>query len=206
MRRILPTVVDTKYAAILSQERRLAKAVARRIVKIPDITVWAFMVPFIFLFIFLRYKRANETFVLNFLFTKKLALEATLDIVKKGEHRQDMIAQIEQKTSGILADEKKGIYSEKIRRKQVNEINLLLDHYLKLLEAEGNSYESLVRNAYQTQDKYQTFLNELTLAEKAVNRTALQTVGRTETAHEIIAGMEKATEELRAEQAEKIFT
>jgi len=206
MKRILPTVIDTKHDIILSQERRLAKAVARRVVKTPDVTVWAFMIPLIFIFNFLRYWRAREAFVLNFLFTKKLALDAALDIVKKGQSRQEVLAQIDDKTGDILTSDTKGIYSDKIRSKQMNEINLLLDHYLKLLEAEGKSYESLVKDAYQAQDNYAAFLHELTLAEKQVNRTALQTVGTTEEASELISGMERATERIRAEEAEKIFS
>lgn len=205
MRRILPTFVDTKYEIILSEERQLAKAVARRVVKMPDVTVWAFMIPLIFLFNFLRYKRAIEAFVLNFLFTKKLALDAALDIMKKGQSRQDVIAHIDDKTADVLASDERGVYSEKIRRKQMNEINLLLDHYLKLLEAEGKNYESLVKTTYQTRDTYEAFLHELTRAEWAVNRAAIETVGKTETAYELISGMEKAAKEIRAEQAEKIF-
>jgi len=206
MRGILPTFIDTKYNIILSQERRLAKAVARRVVKLPDVTVWAFMIPLIFLFNFLRYKRANETFVLNFLFTKKLALDAALDIMKKGQSRQDMIARIDDKTADILASGKGGGYSEKIRRKQMNEIDLLLDHYLKLLEAEGKNYESLVKNTYQTRDTYENFLHELTRAELAVNRAAIEAVGRTETTYELISEMEKTTERIRMEEANKIFS
>ena len=206
MRRIPPTFIDTKYNIILSEERRLAKAVARRVVKLPDVTVWAFMIPLIFLFNFLRYKRANETFVLNFLFTKKLALDAALDIMKKGQSRQDMIARIDDKTSDILASGKGEGYSEKIRRKQMNEIDLLLDHYLKLLEAEGKNYESLVKNTYQARDTYENFLHELTRAELAVNRAAIEAVGRTETTYELISEMEKTTERVRTAQAEKIFS
>ena len=206
MRAILPTFVDTKYNIIRSQERRLAKAVAKKVVKMPDITIWVFMVPFIFFFTLLKYRRTHETFVLNMLFTKRLALDAALDIVKKGQSRQNVIAQIDDKTRDILDSDTKGIYSEKIRRKQMNEINLLLDHYLKLLGAEGKSYESLVRNAYQTADDYKTFLHELMPVEKAVNRAAIQTVGASETAHELVSGMERATERIRAEQTEKIFS
>ena len=93
-----------------------------------------------------------------------MALDAALDIMKEGQPRQDMIARIENKTSDILASDKRGVYSERIRRKQMHEINLLLDHYLKLLEAEGKSYDSLIKNAYQTQDNYRTFLQQLAAA------------------------------------------
>lgn len=205
MRAILPTFVDTKYNIIRSQERRLAKAVARRVVKMPDVTVWAFMIPFVFFFIFIRYRRASETFVLNFLFTKNLALDAALDIVKGGQSRQDVLAQIDDKTQDILTSDNKGIYSDKIRSKQMNEMNLLLGHYLKLLEAEGNSYVSLVKNAYQARGNYEAFLHELTAAEKAVNQAAIQTVGATEAARELVSGMEKAAGGIRIDEAEKIF-
>lgn len=206
MRGILPTFADTKYNIIRSEERRLAKAVAKKIVKIPEITVWAFMIPFIFVFSFLKYKRTSETFALNFLFTKRLALDAALDIIKKGLQRQDVVVRINDKTRDILASDTQGVYSENIRMKQMNEINLLLDHYLKLFEAEGKNYKSLVKNAYQTQDNYGTFLQQLTAAEKAVNRAALQTVGKSETAHEIISEMENATERIRTEEAKIIFS
>lgn len=206
MRGILPTFVDTKYNIIRSEERRLAKAVARKIVKMPEITVWVFMIPFIFVFNFLRYKRTTETFALNFLFTKRLALDAALDIIKEGLQRQDVVVRINDKTRDILASDKQGVYSEKIRMKQMNEINLLLDHYLKLLEAEGKNYKSLLKNAYQTQDNYRTFLQQLTAAEKAVNQAALQTVGKSETAHEIISEMENTTEGIRTEEAKIIFS
>ena len=206
MRRILPTVVDTKYNIIHSQERSLAKAVARRVVQTPDVTVWTFMIPLVFIFNFLRYKRASEAFVLNFLFTKSLALDAALDMIKKGQSRQEVLAQIEDKTSDILAADTRGVYSDRIRRKQMNEINLLLGHYLRLLEAEGKSYESMVKNAYQTRDDYGVFLRELTAAEKAVNRAAIQTVGRSQAASELISGMEKETERIRTAEAQKIFT
>jgi hypothetical protein len=206
MRGILPTFADTKYNIIRSEERRLAKAVAKKIAKMPEITVWAFMIPFIFVFSFLKYKRTSETFALNFLFTKRLALDAALDIIKKGLQRQDVIVRINDKTRDVLASDTQGVYSEKIRMKQMNEINLLLDHYLKLLEAEGKNYKSLLKNAYQTQDNYRTFLQQLTAAEKAVNQAALQTVGKSETAHEIISEMENATESIRTEEAKIIFS
>jgi len=197
--------MPTKYGFILSYEESFARAVAMRMIMGRPLSAWHYLMPFIF-FIFLRYKRANETFVLNFLFTKKLALDAALDIMKKGQSRQDMISRIDDKTSDILASGKGEGYSEKIRRKQMNEIDLLLDHYLKLLEAEGKNYESLVKNTYQARDTYENFLHELTRAELAVNRAAIEAVGRTETTYELISGMEKTTERVRTAQAEKIFS
>ena len=206
MRRILPTFIDTKYDSIIAHERRLAKAIASKVVNLPDVTVWSFMIPLVFIINFFKYKRASETFALNFLFTKKLALDAALDIIMNEQNRQDALAGIEDRTSQILDSDKQGIYSNEIRKKQMNEINLLLGHYLKLLEAGGKSYESLVRNAYQNREEYEVFLQELIQAEKAVNQAAIKTVGETGTATELILTMETITEERRRKEAEDIFS
>jgi len=204
MGRILPTVLDTKYKNILSQERSLAKAVASAVIETPTLSVWEVTIPIIFLFNFLRFKRARETFSLNFLFTKKLALEAAFEMVDKGKTKEEAKIQIREKTGNILAADKKGIYSSKIRQRQINEIELLVDHYSKLLQAEGKDYPAMVKNAYRTQGEFAAFLKELQRAEKAVNQAAIQTIG-THSAEQIVSKMEEIPERIRMAETEKIF-
>ncbi|MFQ5906841.1 MAG: NF038143 family protein, partial [bacterium] len=152
----------------------------------------------------MRLKGAREVFSRNFLFTKELALKAALDMVKGGEPREEVMSRIEETTSGILASDKKGVYSEEIRQKQMKEIDLLIDHYCRLLEGEGKDYASLVINAYRTQKDYTTFLAQLEGAEREVNLAARQTLG-TETAAEMVFKMEEATDRIRTAGVEKIF-
>jgi len=204
MRKILPTVLDTKYESILSRERSLAKAVASAVIESKPLTVWEMMIPLVFIHNFLRYKRTREVFTLNFLFTKKLALEAAFDTVKKGQSRQQAMARIKEKTRNILAADKKGIYSQKIRQRQMKEIELLIEHYRKLLQAEGKDYNSMMKNAYRTWEEYSAFLEQIRRAEKEVNRAAQQTV-RVATASDLVSKMEKATERIRRSEAGKIF-
>lgn len=205
MGKILPTVLDTKYENILSQERSLAKAVAKAVIGPNPVGAWDIVIPLVFLYNFLRFKRAREIFTLNFLFTKKLALEAAFDMIKKGESREEAIIRIKDKTSNILASDKEGIYSSKIRQKQMKEIDLLIDHYCKLLRAEDRDYASMVRSTYQTRKHYTNFLGQLIRAEKEVNRAARQAVGTT-AAPAIISRMEEAVDRIRASEVEKIFT
>ncbi|UCH00237.1 MAG: NF038143 family protein [Deltaproteobacteria bacterium] len=204
MRKILPTVLDTKYESILSRERSLAKAVASAVIESKPLTVWEMMIPLVFIHNFLRYKRTREVFTLNFLFTKKLALEAAFDTVKKGQSRQQAMARIKEKTRNILAADKKGIYSQKIRQRQMKEIELLIEHYRTLLQAEGKDYNSMMKNAYRTWEEYSAFLEQIRRAEKEVNRAAQQTV-RVATASDLVSKMEKATERIRRSEAGKIF-
>ena len=204
MGKLLPTILDTKYENILAQENAVAKAVARRVIGQNPVTVWDVLIPIVFVFNVLKFKRAREIFTLNFLFTKKLALQGAFDMVKKGQNREDALSQIRDRTSQILASDKKGIYSIKIRQKQMREMELLLDHYFRILNAEGKDYVSMVKHAYGTRQNFAAFVKELEGIEKEVNRAASQTV-KTASAPDIILKMEESTARLRAAEAENIF-
>lgn len=202
--RNLPTILDKKYESILSNERSLAKAVSLSVIRPNPLTVWDITMPPIFIFNYLRLKSAREIFKQNFLFTKKLALEAALDMIKKGQNRNVVISRIEDKTSGILASDNQGIYSKEIRQRQLKEIDLLIDHYCRLLQAEGKDYASLVANAYKSKENYTTFLGQLKGTEEEVKLAAMDTLG-TQTPPEAISRMEEATDRVRMAVAEKIF-
>lgn len=204
MPRILPRIIDTKYEKILTQERALARKVAAAVIPTPPLSVWEITIPPVFLINFLRLKRARETMALNLLFTKKLALEAAFNMLDKGKDRVAVKEQIKEKTSNLLTADKKGIYSAKIRQKQMQEIDLLIDHYLRLLQAEGKDYQVMLRNAYPQKEKYVAFLKELEEAEREVYRAALQTV-KLASAREMAERMEETTERIRRVEMEKIF-
>jgi len=204
MGKLLPTILDTKHENILAQEKALAKSVASVVIGQSPVTAWDVLIPIVFVFNVLKFKRAREIFTLNFLFTKKLALQGAFDMVKKGQSREDILGQIRDRTSQILASDQKGIYSNKIRQKQMREMELLLDHYFRLLNAEGKDYGSMVRHAYRTPQDFAAFVKELEGIEKEVNRAASQTAG-TASAPDIIAKMEETAGRLRKAQVETIF-
>lgn len=204
MGKLLPTVLDTKYERILEQERSLAKRVANTVIEQPPITAWEVLIPIVFLYNFLRFRRVKEIFVLNFLFTKKLALQAAFDMVKKRGTKEEAIAWVKEKTGQVLASDQKGIYSSKIRQRQMREIELLIDHYDKLLNAEGKDYITMVKNTYKDQEDYAAFVVQLEQVEKEVIRAATQTLG-TSSAPGIASKMEDATGKIRRVEIEKIF-
>ena len=138
------------------------------------------------------------------MFTKKLALEAAFNMIKRELNKEEAMTQIKDKTSQILASDKKGIYSVKIRQKQMREIELLIDHYYRLLNAEGKDHPSMVKNAYGTRKDYTVFLKQLEQVEKEVNRAATQTL-RMSSAPDIVSEMEEATERIRSAEVERIF-
>jgi len=205
MGRLLPKVMDTKYQSILDQERSLAKAVASAVIEVKPVSAWEILIPILFLLRFFQIKRSKETFTLNFLFTKKLALEAAFTMVDKGKDREEAREQIKEKTGNILAGDKAGLYSSKIRQKQMKEMDLLVDHYGRLLEAEGKDYPSMVRNVYRTREGYAAFLRELEEAENEVYQAATQTV-KTSSAREIVSKMEEAAARIRRAELDRLFS
>lgn len=204
MEKVLPTDLNTKYKCILSQEQSWADSLARLIKKARPITVWEVMIPILIIFNYARTKTALEIFARNFLFTKELALKAAREMMTSGLNKEKVLAAIEDQTRDLLATVKEGIYSEVIRRKQLKEIDLLIDHYVRLLQAEGRDYASLVINAYQSRKNYTAFLDQLKGAEREVNLSALETVGP-KGDPEFVARIEQAADILRAASAEKIF-
>ncbi|MGD9032622.1 MAG: NF038143 family protein [Desulfobacteraceae bacterium] len=204
MERALKKVLEAKHRAILAQERSWAVSVARTVIKPRPISVWEFLIPVLLIFSFAKTKSEKEVIIQNLLFTKELALKAALDMAKNGRNREEVLFPIEEKTSGLVNTVKDGIYSEEIRQKQLKEIHLLIDHYCRLLNAEGGSYASLVINAYQAPEPFTNFLTQLKASEKEVNLAAMQTLGR-RADPELVKRMEETTDRVRMAAARKIF-
>jgi len=200
----VPLSFKKKYEHILARERSIAASVARATNPPKPIGVWEFMIPVVFILTFMKSKQARELFIQNFLFTKKLALQAAFNMIVKGWSRDKAETQIEQKTGLVLEGEKQGIYSDKIRREQFKEIELLVDHYAKLLTAEGKDYSSLVLSAYAQREHYKIFLAQLESAEKAVFDAARQTLAE-KVDLDALLKIESATHRTRAAEATRIF-
>ena len=84
-------------------------------------------------------------------------------------------------------------------------VNLLINHYSKLLEVEEDNYQSLVKNAYQTQDNYEAFLRELTAIEKEIDRAVIERLGETAVIVEPMLTKQKLVDELRTKGVSKFF-
>ena len=174
----MPGTLKTKFDLIYNYERFIGNSVALRVIRSKPIGVWEFLIPIVFILHFMRNKQSRELFIQNYMFTKWHALDAAYKMFKKGLRRQDALSHIEDKTRALLtAPETQGIYSESIRQQQMIEIDILFDHYSRLLDAEGKDYRELVRDAYGDRQTYFIFHEQLTSAEKKVSDAARQTLG-----------------------------
>jgi hypothetical protein len=202
---ILPTVLDTKCRNIYKAERYMASAVADDVFDRYMPRTWDFIMLPVLVINLLKHKRSKESFILNLLFTKKLALEAARDMVDKELTEESALQKADDATGRVLAADTKGIYSDRVRQKQLMEIKLLIEHYRKLIITEVKTYEIMVKTTYPDRQAYLEFITKLNQAEKEVNREALSTVGKNNTAREFVNKMEKSIEIIRCLDADKYF-
>jgi hypothetical protein len=205
LRSILPTVLDTRCSSIYQEERSVTKAVADDVIGTQVVGVWDFMMPPLFFINLFKHRRKKEAFILNLLFTKKLALDAVREMLAGDRDRATALQHAAAATSKILAADSKGVYSEKVRLKQLKEIDLLIGHYHKLVMSGGKTYKEMLKSAYTGRDDYEEFMGQLSRAEKEVNSAALQIAGKNETARGFVARMEKSLEEIRKMDADKYY-
>ena len=184
-----------------------ADRIARCLIETKKISIFSKILLFPFYVIaYLRYRRTLSVTRKNLLYTKQLALDAAKDI-NQGYEREERIASINRKTKETLDKEGKGLYTDKVRRKQFKEIDVLINHYQKLLNSEGEIYDEMIRTAYQSRQGYLAFVKKLQWAEKEVIQAAISSV-RKGSRNERMAWfrkVEEATEEARKEETDRIF-
>jgi hypothetical protein len=193
-----------KHDIILNRETNHARLVALKAIKPKPFSVWEVLIPILFIFGYLKSKEQREVFAQNLLFTKKLALESAYDMMKNDHSRESAVDRILKKTDDLLAALPGNVYSETIRREQLKEIDLLIDHYCRLFDGDGKDFSALVISAYRKREAYADFQEKLTRAEKNVTEAARQTLGGN-TDSVMAARIEETMNAVRMAEVEKIF-
>ena len=200
----MSTGFKKKFEIILARERRMANSVAWQVIQPKPFSVWEVLIPVIFILGFIRSKEQRETFAQNLMFTKKAALEAAFAMLNKGRPKEAAMSRIAAETQDLLTAIPNGVYSDAVRQKQLREIDLLIDHYGRLMQAEGSDYAALAAAAYQTREDYMAFQTQLVLAEREVTQAARETLG-SRADHQTAAGIEAAAEKFRQQEIETIY-
>jgi hypothetical protein len=195
------------YRAIWNHEVDQANKIARRLVDASRTKFgWRMLFLPYFLVHYIYYKKNLILTRKNLLFTKRMAFDASKEIVG-GESHAMQIRLIEIKTKKLLDKQKKGYYTEKLRRKQLQEIELLIDHYLDLLNSNENRYGEMIRTTYASRQKYLSFLNRLQKAEQEVIQAAITSMKRGSKQERLawFRRVEEVSKEARGGEVEQIF-
>ncbi len=193
---------DEKYRIILDAERNLAYEVAKGVIEKPKVSVWVILMPILFLYYAHKiqtYKKGIQEFAAGLLKTKTAALEAAFYEITSGLPPSDHLDKVFEHDPD--APEKKRF----VRLQQRVELNLLLEHYGRLLRSSGADYDSLLRDSYEHGGQYRSFLNRLTKAEEAVNKAVLDAFHPSEEANEIVNRMESLVQKLREKRLNSVF-
>jgi hypothetical protein len=193
---------NRKHTLILDYEEQFAKVVAFKIRASHSKPVWHFFVPFMMVFEYLATKKAFGLFVRNFLFVKKLALDAARDTID-AEDRQNTPAEMETRIKEWLSTHT--LFSPNLHRKQTALAKLLFEHYSLLFRAEGKRYEHLVKNAYVNRTDYESFLQKLSAIENEIDHIVVQMRGETAELKSQISVKQEGIHTLRTKETNQIF-
>ena len=190
------------YDLILLAEDSFARAVALGIWVQRPLTAWHFLLPGMFVWDIINRRRAIQQYSTLFLFPRKLALDAALQTTG-GKDRDALLSKTEMEIQEWLSVQK--VYSPRVLRGHMEQIRILLDHYSRLLQAEGESYSRLIRNTYRTRENFEGYLARLSAAEGEVDQGLAEIQGGTAESWDRLRAEQLQVTELRKKEVERIF-
>ena len=191
-----------KHKMILMTEEQMAREVTLGVIVTRPLTVWHYIIPGMFIIDFLRRGSALRKYTEHFMFPRKLAIDAARALAQ-GEDEAAVFSHIENdtgmwlngldlKTSGLL-------------KAQLKVIKLLVEHYARLLKADGASVYALIKKGYESRESFQGFIDELTAAEAEVDRELVAKLGESEKLKEKISAEQKQLEQRRNKIIQEVF-
>ena len=197
-----------KYQTIWQHEVRQADQIVKRLLDDQKVPVnWRTILLPVYLYQLFKY-RANLRFTRkNMLYTKRLAFEAAKNI-DQGKDQVWEFRQIEIKTKVILNKEKKGFYTEKIRRRQLPEIEYLINHYQALFNSKHTTYPTIVSDLFPSKGQYLVHLSSLQKLEEGVIQAAITTMrkGSKTDRRRWFEKVRETTKKIRRAEANQIYT
>jgi len=191
-----------KYDIILNAEQQFAREVTIGVLYLRPLSAWLYLIPGMFIIDFLRRGSAIRKYTETFMFPRKLALHAARDL-SGGETRAAIDPHLETEIKRWLAALQ--LDAPDLVRAQKETVDLLIDHYVKLLHAEGESYDDLIQNAYSSRETFEIHLREMTAAENEVDRAILARVGDNPAVKEKLQLEARQVENRRRKILEDIF-
>ncbi len=176
-----------KYDIIVNAEQQFAREVTLGVIVTRPLTAWHYIIPGFFIIDFLRRSSAIRQYTKHFMFPRKLAIDAAVAELQ-GENQEPTGRNLADKIRIWL--ESLNLYSPDLVNAHVDLIGILAAHYLKLLNADGDTMYLLIAGAYRDAENFKEFIETITPAENEVDRQVIEQLG----------GNEKIKEKIIAEQ------
>ena len=190
------------YKIILKAEEAMAREVTLGVIVTRPLTVWHYIIPGMFIIDFLRRGSALRKYTEHFMFPRKLAIDGA-QALAQGEDESAVFSHIESETRSWLNSF--DLYTPGLLDAQLAVIKLLIEHYGRLLKADGVSVYALIKAAYESRESFQRHIDELTAAEAEVDRELIAKLGESEKLKAKISAEQKQLEERREKIIEEVF-
>ena len=191
-----------KHKMILMAEEKLAREVTLGVIVTRPLTVWHYIIPGMFIIDFLRRGSALRKYTESFMFPRRLAVDAA-QALAQDELEADILEHIENETRAWLSS--LDLYTDGLLQAQVNAIQLLKDHYGKLLGEEGYSFYALIKAAYQNRENLEAFFDQLSAVEAEVDRELVAKLGESDKLKTKIRAEQDQLKDRRATIIEEVF-
>lgn len=191
-----------KYHMIVAAEEQFAREVTLGVIVQRPMTVWHYIIPGMFIIDFLRRGSAISQYTKHFMFPRKLALDAASALME-GQDKTSVTSQIENDISTWLNS--LNLYSQELLHAQAVVVDLLMDHYLKLLRTDGDTYLFLLKNAYRNREDFKALIDELTSAEEEVDGKIIEKLGKNKNLKEKLLAEQQQVAKRRQKIMDEIF-
>lgn len=191
-----------KHEIILAAEETFAREVALGVIVKQPRSIWHSLIPGMFIIDFLRRSSKIRKYTHNVIFARKQSLDAAQDIID-GEVKSDRLWRAEEEVRAWLTS--LNLYSEELLQSQMSVVRLLVDHYAKLLQEEGDTYYSLVRNGYENRENYELYLSRLASLEGEVDRAIVDKSPADENFKQRLLAEQREVEHRRQKHVDEIF-
>jgi len=149
------------YDLIINAEEQFAREVTFGVLYQRSLSVWHYLIPGMFIIDFLRRGAAIRRYTETFMFPRKLALQAAHDLLS-GHKSTSIDSRNEAEIYNWL--DSHHLLSPELARAQKTAVDVLVEHYTKLLRADGDSYYDLLEAAYPSRQDFQNYINQIAAA------------------------------------------
>lgn len=196
------------YRTIWSHEVRQTDQIVNILLDDQKVPVdWRMLLLPVYLYNLFKYRNKHRFTRKNLLYTKRLAFEAAKKI-DQGKDQAWEFRQIEIKTKDLLNKEKKGFYTEKIRRRQLPEMDFLISHYRALIHSKQTTYSAIIKEVFPSKGRYMAHLSSLQKLEEDVIQAATTSMRKGSKAdrRRWFQKVKEITKKVRTTEANEIYT
>ena len=188
---------------ITTAEEQFAREVALNLIYLRPPKMWQSLIPGMFIFDFLRRGGVIRRYTKKYMFPRMLAMDAVREL-SGGAGKESVDRRIRDRIDAELQPLQ--LPSPALARAYYRSVDLLTGHYSRLMRAQGVSYDERVRSAYPNAGEFERHLQQLTAAERAIDKTVAEVVGPGKSLEAELKLEADRVAECRRKQTERIFS